>query len=84
MYRKRLVILKQYKENDKLGKGTKLRTFQIQSIFADPNEPLSRIMLIGLSQLTLLGFYVCFVTRGGQILPRKDSTATTLQESSFN
>jgi hypothetical protein len=33
-----------------LGRATKLRTFQIQSIFVDPNVPLSRIAHVDRSQ----------------------------------
>jgi hypothetical protein len=35
-----------------------LRKFEVHTIFADPDEPLSRIFLIGSSQIILLALYV--------------------------
>lgn len=63
MLKTRTKIVNEYKTNEREGNTNwvleqELRTFQIQTLFADPNEPISRIFLIGLSQLMLLGFYV--------------------------
>ncbi|KAI2512746.1 hypothetical protein MHU86_1742 [Fragilaria crotonensis] len=35
-----------------------LRTFEVHSLFADPDEPLARVVLVGTSQIMLLGMYV--------------------------
>ncbi len=35
-----------------------LRTFEVHTLFADPDEPLARVVLVGTSQVMLLGMYV--------------------------
>jgi hypothetical protein len=35
-----------------------LRTFEVHTLFADPDEPLARVVLVGTSQIMLLGMYV--------------------------
>ena len=35
-----------------------LRKFEVHTLFADPDEPLARVVLVGTSQIMLLGMYV--------------------------
>ena len=35
-----------------------LRKFEVHTVFADPDEPLARVVLVGSSQIILLGMYV--------------------------